>query len=525
MKFASYILFFFYLPCFGQELQDFSRLDIFSNRIEQQLFANLQSGQRIDYLSLFLVSDGNASRNNLLQEAQERIRGFTGSGDVNKLRQGANAKALKKLYKSIHDEFLSKYSENPSFGELFETGTYNCATASALYVLILDELSIKYSIRETPTHVYLVVSPGENDIVFETTTPGMATLVINEKTKEQYVEYLYSNKIISKEEWTTKDHEQLFREHFYPDKTVNSKELAGIIYYNRGVADMMKEKYKSAYANFEKAFYLYPHEKMRYFVSASIALYLVNAGDDDEERQADYYIRFAQIGNKELGSKMLLEHVDESAQKFLFKNPDPAKYRRIYQRMISGISDTAMIKGMKEVHYYHTAHFFEIKNQHDSSAIYLDSVYALNKSNLLVQELITSASANYLQSLAETEHAVDTVIWYFKKYPFLESNGRLKEFYVYCLTKEIARYYQKDKNKEAAIYVDMMKVVLEKEPVLAKKTRDYITGAVLEMYYSYVRTKKYKDGKAFLQYADKYLPGNDEITRRLKRIDEIIANQ
>ena len=70
-----------------------------------------------------------------------------------------------------------------------------------------------------------------------------------------------------------------------------------------------------------------------------------------------------------------------------------------------------------------------------------------------------------------------------------------------------------------------MKVLLEKEAALVKKTKDYITGAVLEMYYYYVRTKKYKEGKAFLQYVDKYMSGNEEISRRLKRIDEIMANQ
>ena len=80
-------------------------------------------------------------------------------------------------------------------------------------------------IREAPTHVYLVVSPGENDVVFETTAPGAPALELNEKTKSQYLEYLYSNKMISKDEWATKSHEELFRRHFYADEIVSPKEL------------------------------------------------------------------------------------------------------------------------------------------------------------------------------------------------------------------------------------------------------------------------------------------------------------
>ena len=115
----------------------------------------------------------------------------------------------------------------------------------------------------------------------------------------------------------------------------------------------------------------------------------MSASEEDEENKAEYLIRFSQVGNKDMGSKMIIEYVEDAAKKYLFTNPDPAKYRRIYQRMNTITADTALSRQIREVHYYHMAHYFDIKGKHDSTALYLDSLYALNKSNLLIHELIT----------------------------------------------------------------------------------------------------------------------------------------
>ncbi|MFV0605748.1 MAG: hypothetical protein ACK5NK_07905 [Niabella sp.] len=114
----------------------------------------------------------------------------------------------------MHKAFLIKYIDNPRFSEIFITGNYNCATASALYAFILDKIGIAYQIRETPTHVYIVADPAGANVLFETTTPGMKSVQMNEKFQHEYLNYLQKNKIITEEEARNDKKSKVFEKYF-----------------------------------------------------------------------------------------------------------------------------------------------------------------------------------------------------------------------------------------------------------------------------------------------------------------------
>ena len=78
-------------------------------------------------------------------------------------------KLMKQLHNMVHDKFLVQYKEISPFHEIFETGTYNCVSATALFALTLDELNIPYNIQEQPTHVFIMAYPDTKGIMVEMT--------------------------------------------------------------------------------------------------------------------------------------------------------------------------------------------------------------------------------------------------------------------------------------------------------------------------------------------------------------------
>ena len=117
-----------------------------------------------------------------------------------KIQKKKNKKAIEILYEAIHEQYFSKYIENPNFSDIFSKREYNCVTATALYALALDHLNIPYEIRETVVHVYMIVYPATDKIILESTTPGSKLQHITQKEVEEYKQALISNKMITANE-------------------------------------------------------------------------------------------------------------------------------------------------------------------------------------------------------------------------------------------------------------------------------------------------------------------------------------
>ena len=128
----------------------------FSDHFEQSSFKDFLKNNNKDYLRLFLTNSPSSESDLKLFEAKidQTILEINSSGALKK----KNDKKVKYIYQTVHEKFLSKYEAENRFYEIIKTGNYNCVTATALYALFFEKLSIPYTIKEEPTHVYLVAS-------------------------------------------------------------------------------------------------------------------------------------------------------------------------------------------------------------------------------------------------------------------------------------------------------------------------------------------------------------------------------
>ncbi|NII25049.1 hypothetical protein HB364_08165 [Pseudoflavitalea sp. X16] len=499
-------------------------LDVFADSTEKRLFTELLAQKNVDYFRLMLLA-GNTKRNNTaVKELADKLESFIQSKNLSG-NKTYTSKELKKLYKEIHDAFLGQYVDNPAFSEIFDNGKYNCATASALYALLLGKLAIEYDIHETPDHVYIVAAPTSHNVIFETTAPGATAWQLNDKSRQQFVEYLYNNKIISKEEWTNGNQDELFKKHFYNDKAIGLRELTGLLYYNMGVAATQEENYEKAYRYFERAYFLYPDKKIKYFISITLASFILKSEENGEAEEKVFpgYIRYMQVGNVKLAKEMIGDYMKGATKKYLFQHPDRSRYLQIYNTVMQHVKDSALVYDLQYDHYYNSAHYFSIKERSDSSRAFLDLLYNLNRNDLLIQELITGTIRELVSKMGAEKTVIDSLKSYFATYPFLKKTNKLQEYYIFCLATQVGMLYDEENDKEGIRYLTLLKETLQQEkPALDMQNKMLLTNAIGEVSGFYVRKSNYKSARELLVFMKNLYPDNEDFARRLTHVEKML---
>ena len=497
-----------------------SLMDVFDNQLEKSIFTSIEAGKEVDDLTLFLASDPAFEKEADVKTAALKLNGFV--ENAKQAKGELKSKELKNLYKRIHQSFLNRYVENPVFGSIFSNGDYNCATATALYALVLNKLAIPFDIHETPEHVYIVAAPQSQSILFETTAPGAKILQINDKVKKQFVEEMYSNKLITKEEFENGDRNALFDKYYYENVPIHMRELAGLLYYNKGIDAVEKEEFVKAYKCFEKAAFLYPNERMQYFLTLTLMNIVYNASAEVEPGLYPFYLRLLDVSKQEIASTLLKEYMARLTEKLLFKSPDLAKYQTVYQAIQANVQDTALRNELQYMHRYEMAHFHHVKNELSRSMSYLDTLYRSDTANLLLHDLISQTVVDLLRKTPSELQALDTLKKYIRRFAFVDTNSELWDFYAYCMAKVASSHYDLERKKEGDQLLEEIKKVITTHPEFAKRKQDVFILAFNGLYSFYMRHAQYKDAKASLVVANKYIPNHDEIKRRMTTINSIL---
>jgi hypothetical protein len=283
---------------FGQtndSLVHFSELK-FHSAFEQKSISNWVRYKK-DTFNLFLCID-----KNMTDETAEQAHNtfLFNIKELQEIKDKKLGKKIKTSYTYIHSRYLRKYNALEYFPVLFQTGNYNCVTATILYALVFNEFNIPYRVKESPNHVYLIANPGTNSVVIETTNPVFEESIFNGDFKRQYVEYLRSSKLISNEECQSKSTEEIFEQKFYEVKDAAFENLPGFQYYNRAVEEYEKSNYELAYRLCQKAYFFYPDPQIWALLYNSL-LFKISKIDFDNVEDIDYLAQYARFDNVDFG--------------------------------------------------------------------------------------------------------------------------------------------------------------------------------------------------------------------------------
>lgn len=244
------------ISAYSQEISGLSYCLLFDSYLEKDAFQQSKNSTS-DPLIFMLAND--PAIDSLRYKGINAEIGFYASQLKTKQKKfGDERKFLRHLFNSVHRKYLKNYETLGTFDGIFNGGSYNCVSGTALYACLLGQLGYSVKIHETRYHIFLLIHlPDSNRVMFETTDPRWGFETDGGRIDNRIKSYL-------SEERKTLQHAGTLSAPFNGDQILESvslKEVAGLHYYNIAVDLINRENYYDAFRALKKASILYPRSK------------------------------------------------------------------------------------------------------------------------------------------------------------------------------------------------------------------------------------------------------------------------
>ena len=488
------------------------KLPKYYSSLEKQAFENYLKTKKADILQLAQCTDSTQTQEKeVLLNA--RINDFIKDMESGISNIKNERKKIKLIFNAANQKFFKKYSVNASFDDLFLTGDFNCLTGTLFYSIVLQSLNIPFTIKEEPSHVFLLAYPTTFSIPVESTDPGMRTYIPDERFKKNYVDFLLASKIITKNDLETHDPESVFNEHYYSSKDIKPVELAGLAYYNSGIDYINDKNFKNSFHAFEKAYMLYPSDRIRYMLESSLGL-LCDELDFTKIENLDYLLKLVSYSKNKIYQDIFLNKFDFITQKHLIKENNADLYDKIFKKIQSQLEDSVLLKSTSDEYYYESARAHAIKGELNKALELIKMDYKMNPDNLDVVSLFQQVYTEIINSKSGSDYFMDDLNKSLNEYPCLAKSVELLRVGANYNLQKAFFYFQHDDIKNGSKYLDNFEKFSNKYSINAES---FMIGDVYSMASScYYRVKDMKNCKAVLERGLKISPNNDELIRKYK---------
>lgn len=174
------------------------------------------------------------------------------------------------IFDYLHKQVFKKYELEALVPQLVIQNTYNCVTATALFVSYAEAFNIPFKIYETPSHVYASIINKNKEIIVELTAPNIGfDLKLDYETM---IQVLIDSKLISRDDVANKGAKNVYHDYINATKPISKKQLLAIQYHNDGIIYAKQKNYLSAYNQMNKAIKLYPNKVLSKAYSYIVSL-------------------------------------------------------------------------------------------------------------------------------------------------------------------------------------------------------------------------------------------------------------
>ncbi|MEQ8476957.1 hypothetical protein [Fulvivirga sp.] len=221
ITFISVFIFAFSILLNGQNVDNI----VFHSDYEKTNFYQFVKGEHAQLLDLQLMVDENVS-STAAKDYHNKFEALVVEAKEKLDKINSDQRYLSWLFYRVHRKVLKNYVQYSPLAQVFETGDYDCLSATTLYALLLNELGFKTKVVETNYHIYLEVLTADAKYLIES-TDALNGFVYNQlEIDKRLVEYNAKNNSASTSEYAfnAKIHD-----------AVDLNKLIGLQYYNRAV--------------------------------------------------------------------------------------------------------------------------------------------------------------------------------------------------------------------------------------------------------------------------------------------------
>lgn len=488
----------------------------YHSEFERTNFENYIATGKADILRLALGLDSTISEQKM-PEYNASMKDYVSSISSGISKMTNNKKKIQYIVKTLSHRLFIKYNSTKTLTDFFTAGDFNCVTGSLFYALILDNIDIPYVVKEEPTHVFLLAYPGTFSLPLESTDPAMTIFVPNEDFKNKYVNFLLESKIITKAELTEKGGEAIFNSNYYSDKEISSKELVGLLYYNAAVENFESKNFKTSVEQLEKAYLLYPCDRIHYLLQVSVLATLETAKNNNKDLAVEDMDMLAKLllysSQKQYGS-VVEDEFSGITYRYLINSNKEAEYEKIYNRLISQIEDSTVKSNLSINYYYQRSRAAAIKGNVEQSWKFITEAYKLNPLNLDNIDYFQTIFIRQMQTLSNKSEFLNIYNAYLTEYPVLAKDVNVTRIGCYYLVRQAVNSFNQSNYKEGAKALAEFEAFIKKHSFTPEPNFvGDIYGAAASYYY---RKNDIKSCKAILEKGLAVSPDNEQLVRKYK---------
>ncbi len=487
----------------------------FSTETENKYFRNLYENETHAFELLMSINNDDVKPTDVLNQKKKLRREIEvlKSFSVHKKK----SKYIKSIYSHIHENFLTKYELKNYFNEIFSSGNYNCVSACALYSLVLDDMGIPYTVKETPTHVYLIVNIEGEQVLIETTDPVGGFNKFSTGFKSNFVKLLMDSKLISDKENNENSIDYLFNKYYFTEKNVNLKQLIGLQYYNHGLYLLEDNNYRKALPEFQKSYLLYPSDKIKEVVLFTLGNLL--AQEEHENLEGVRIISaLSRYENTNISDADLENEFLRLTNEMLVNAGNTTLYDSAFNYLQKNINRENLLDELKYIYNYERGRVLYTKGNYAEALSFLDNSYSLKPNNADIEALYLSSLAQSLSRKNDSDEIINTLSYAMEKHKELQKNNNFGGMYLNVHLMEMARNFSVNAFNDGVVYQKKFEDVIDQNPNY-KYEKSLVAKAYSQLAIYYFKRGQYNNAKSAINLGLKYAPGNYELLNRKRAIN------
>jgi len=488
----------------------------FGSSVEKEYFMAFLKGDDIDFFDLFCCNSNSTSKDEI-QNHRIALEGLLSEIRAAKIDSKKDNKKIKIVHKLTHNTFLKKYNLRSGFSEIFDNGSYNCVSASALFAIIFNELKIPYTIKESPTHVYLVAFPETHRILVETTDPVEGYIMFDENMINKYVDQLKDSKIVDKKESDTLTNSEIFDQYYFSEKDINLRDLLSIHYTNDGIFKHDDGSYFEAYRQFEKAYLLSPSSKASLLLITTLASILETV-DYSEIDQLEYVAKLSRYLEYGVTVDNIVFEFERITDEFLVNRNNVVYYDSVFLYLKKNISDSGIVEKLSFIYYFEKGRTYMIKGAFSKSLEYSEKAYQVNKENIHVQSLFIASISENIKNENSGTAIIKVLERYLEKYPDLKDNQLFSGYLLNGYILAFGQSYEMSDKSNGEKYRNRFEQYYENNSdnsvIQSNLVRAYSNASVY-----YFRKNNIRMSKQMLNKGLEYVPDSFELKNRLRMLE------
>jgi tetratricopeptide (TPR) repeat protein len=359
----------------------------FHSAIEQEGFNLLCSGQKPDYLTMAVAVNPNSDYTDLTM-IRNVIKTEAGLLKAKMIEIKKPAARLKYVFDHVQSTYLKQYDLDAGFSEMFESGKHNCLTATILYALLLDELSIKHTIKFMPGHVYPIAYADDVPYIFETTDPAHGFVELNGTVQKNAIQSMRLMQFIASDNGKNKSTGDLFDRYYIKLNNTEMKGLVAYQYTNASFVAMLKQDFLTAYDLTAKGILLAPMDEM-YIMQEELLKQAIVKANKTSSKRAELLAAYYNLTKNENKKNQIADEFAESARQMLFSSfPSPDSLLPVYTTLYNGIKDEDVRKVLEDTYTNLYLSYLRTQDKHDEAFDFIYKLYVGgNKSGYIKSQM------------------------------------------------------------------------------------------------------------------------------------------